>query len=138
MLHPPASCAPTCLPPPLAGEPVHVAAMGASVTRGSGSCDVQAADTRWPGYVTQFEMWLNSTFPGARVRVSNTAVPGAGVEMLAACLNSMVPQVGLGGQHALTKLQLRWCCRLQGRRPRRLHGRNMLWPDRPPGDQPAC
>ncbi|PRW56151.1 expressed protein isoform B [Chlorella sorokiniana] len=75
----------------LAGEPVRVVAVGASITAGAGGREWSGTRTAWPGYVAQFADWLRAAFPAANASVHNAGMAGTFGGVFAQCFDSLVP-----------------------------------------------
>ncbi len=73
----------------LAGQPVHVAVVGGSVTWGQGAI-------YGGNFGVRFFNWINATWPSPHHRFTNAAKPAVTSSLYAICGGSMVPQVGHG------------------------------------------
>ena len=71
----------------LAGQPVHVAVVGGSVTWGQGAI-------HGGNFGVRFFNWVNATWPSPHHRFTNAAKPAVTSSLYAICGGSMVPKVG--------------------------------------------
>lgn len=72
----------------LAGQGLHVAVAGGSVTWGQGA-------TNGTAYGKRFFDWVVATWPGRPHRFTNVAKPAITSALFALCGRSMIPQVGV-------------------------------------------